>query len=103
MTLSARASTFGGIVRSICLAALRLMMNSNFFGCSTGIRGLGAFQNLVDIRCGAPVQVVIVCAVIHKSSVFDNFRAGVYRRKPTLYRDVYQPAFAENLIRGSPA
>ena len=36
ITLSARASTFGGIVRPICLAAFRLMMNSNFVGCSTG-------------------------------------------------------------------
>ena len=36
MTLSARTSTFGGIVRPICLAAFRLMMNSNFIGCSTG-------------------------------------------------------------------
>ena len=36
MTLSARASTFGGIVRPICLAVLRLMMSSNFVGCSTG-------------------------------------------------------------------
>src|SRR4029434_3451998 len=36
MTLSARASTFGGIVRPICFAAFRLMMNSNFVGCSTG-------------------------------------------------------------------
>src|SRR5882672_10145771 len=36
MTRSARANTFGGIVRPICLAAFRLMMNSNFVGCSTG-------------------------------------------------------------------
>src|SRR5215813_6841330 len=36
MTLSARANTFGGIVRPICLAAFRLMTNSNFIGCSTG-------------------------------------------------------------------
>jgi putative tryptophan/tyrosine transport system substrate-binding protein len=36
ITLSARASTLGGIVRPICFAAFRLMMNSNFFGCSTG-------------------------------------------------------------------
>jgi hypothetical protein len=36
ITLSARANTFGGIVRPICLAAFRLMMNSNFVGCSTG-------------------------------------------------------------------
>src|SRR5499427_2909253 len=36
ITLSARASTLGGIVRPICLAAFRLMINSNFVGCSTG-------------------------------------------------------------------
>jgi SOS response associated peptidase (SRAP) len=36
ITLSARASRLGGIVRSICFAALRLMINSNFFGCSIG-------------------------------------------------------------------
>jgi hypothetical protein len=37
ITLSARASTFGGIVRPICFAAFRLMTNSNFLGCSTGM------------------------------------------------------------------
>src|SRR5262245_56527348 len=36
ITLSARTSTFGGIVRPICLAVLRLITNSNFVGCSTG-------------------------------------------------------------------
>ena len=36
ITLSALANTFGGIVNPICFAAFRLMMNSNFFGCSTG-------------------------------------------------------------------
>jgi hypothetical protein len=36
MTLSALASTFGGIVRPIWFAVLKLMMNSNFVGCSTG-------------------------------------------------------------------
>src|SRR5262249_23534556 len=36
ITLSARAKTFGGMVMPISLAAFRLMMNSNFFGCSTG-------------------------------------------------------------------
>ena len=34
ITLSALTSTFGGIVTPICFAALRLMTNSNFFGCS---------------------------------------------------------------------
>ena len=34
MTLSALASTFGVIVRPICFAAFRLMISSNFVGCS---------------------------------------------------------------------
>ena len=33
--LSAGARTLGGIVRSICLALIRLITNSNFVGCST--------------------------------------------------------------------
>ena len=36
ITLSARANTFGGIVRPICLAAFKLIINSNLIGCSTG-------------------------------------------------------------------
>ena len=36
ITLSARASTFGGIVRPICFAVFRLITSSNFVGCSTG-------------------------------------------------------------------
>src|SRR4030095_9454391 len=37
ITLSARASTLGGIVRPICLAVCRLITSSNFVGCSTGM------------------------------------------------------------------
>ena len=33
ITLSARASTLGGMVRPICLAVFRLITNSNFVGC----------------------------------------------------------------------
>jgi hypothetical protein len=36
MIWSARASSDGGIVRPRALAVLRLMINSNFVGCSTG-------------------------------------------------------------------
>ena len=36
ITRSARASTLGGILRSICLAVLRLIRSSNLVGCSTG-------------------------------------------------------------------
>jgi hypothetical protein len=47
ITLSARASTFGRIVTSICFAAFRLMTKSNFFGCSTGrSAGLAPFTIL---------------------------------------------------------
>ena len=47
MTRSARASTFGGIVRPICFAVLRLITNSNFVGCSTGSSpGLAPFNTL---------------------------------------------------------
>ena len=45
--LSARANTFGGIVKPICFAAFRLMMNSNLVGCSTGSSaGLAPFRIL---------------------------------------------------------
>src|SRR5215470_16079745 len=37
ITLSARASTVGRIVRPICLAVFRLITNSNLVDCSTGI------------------------------------------------------------------
>ena len=47
ITLSARPSTFCGIVTPICLAVLRLITSSNFFGCSTGISaGLAPFKIL---------------------------------------------------------
>src|SRR5262244_1051251 len=36
ITLFARASTLGGIVRPICLAAFKLITNSNFVACCTG-------------------------------------------------------------------
>jgi hypothetical protein len=36
ITLSARASTAGGIVSPICFAAFRLIISSNLVGCSTG-------------------------------------------------------------------
>jgi len=46
-TLSACRSTCGGIVTPICLAVLRLITSSNFFGCSTGrSAGLAPFSIL---------------------------------------------------------
>jgi hypothetical protein len=47
ITLSALASTFGEIVRPICLALFKLITRSNFVGCATrrgraGSLGLGS-------------------------------------------------------------
>ena len=89
MTRSARASTFGGIVNPICLAAFRLMTNSNFVGCSTGrSAGLRAFQNLVHIRGRAPVQVEKAHAVEDKSPGFYKLDVVVYGGDPVLYGKV---------------
>ena len=47
ITLSALTSTFGGIVRPICLAVFKLITSSNFVGCSTGrSAGLAPFRIL---------------------------------------------------------
>ena len=47
ISLFARASTSGGIVRPICFAVLRLITSSNLVGCSTGrSAGLAPFRIL---------------------------------------------------------
>ena len=67
MTLSAFASTFGGIVRPICFAAFRLMISSNFVGCSTGrSAGLAPFRILSTLSGYAAVAVREVCPVVHE-------------------------------------
>ena len=38
MTLSALASTLGGIVKSICLAGFKVKVRANFVDCCTGTR-----------------------------------------------------------------
>ncbi len=60
-TLSARASTFGGIVTPICFAVFKSITSSNFFGCSTG-RSAGL----------APLRILstYVAARRNKSGVF---------------------------------
>ena len=46
---------------------------------------LGAFENFIDVRGGAPEQVVIVRAVVGESAGIDKFGSGVGGRKPMLY------------------
>ena len=85
ITRSALASTFGGIVTPICLAAFRLITNSNFFGCSTGRSpGLGAFQNLVHIGGSPPPVIKDVCPVAHQTPILDKVSRRVDSRQPIL-------------------
>ena len=76
ITRSALANTFGGIVNPICFAALRLMMNSNFFGCSTGSSaGFAPFSILSTYVAARRSKSRQVDAVGHKSAVFHMFSA----------------------------
>ena len=75
-------------MRPICLAAFRLMMNSNLVGCSTGrSAGFAAFEDLIHIRGSAAVQIVQAHAVGHKPFGFHVFSPAVYRRELALYRE----------------
>ncbi len=86
-----------GIVRPICFAALRLMMNSNLIGCSTGrSAGFAPFMNLVDIRSGAPVQIGKVRAVGHEPAGFDKFSSFDKSLGAGSLPQVLQSVFAEN-------
>ena len=65
-TLSARARTFGGIVRPICLAVFRLMMKSRTL--SVALREIGGFrtfEDLVDVSSSAAKQISIVARITH--------------------------------------
>jgi hypothetical protein len=53
------------------------------------IGGLCAFENLVNVRGGATIQVNIARAVGHKPAGVHKFRHVVYRWKPALYRKLY--------------
>src|SRR3989454_9580668 len=49
------------------------------------IGGVSAFQNIVDIRSPAPVQVGQTHAVAHKPAGFHKIRTPIYRREAALY------------------
>ena len=90
ITLSARASTFGGIVKPICLAAFRLMMNSNFVGCSTGrSAGLAPLRILSTYVAARRSKSALAHAVAHKAHRFYKSSTAIYHREPALYREFY--------------
>jgi hypothetical protein len=81
ITLSARASTFCGIVRPICFAVFRLMTSSNFVGCSTGrSAGLAPFIIFVHVGGDAPVAVRGVRTVGHQPASIYSFSVAVHQR-----------------------
>ena len=56
MTFSARIITTGGIVRPSALAVFKLIISSNFVGCSTGMSaGFVPLRFLSTVDRGAPV------------------------------------------------
>ena len=81
ISLFARASTSGGIVRPICFAVFRLITSSNFVGCShRQIGGLGSLQDSVHVVGDAPVAVREVRPVGHEPTGIYSFSPAVHRR-----------------------
>jgi hypothetical protein len=62
ITLSARASRFGGIVRPICLAVFRLILNSKLVGRSTGNSPAFAPLRILPIRRAASCATCVSLA-----------------------------------------
>ena len=92
ITLSARTSTFGGIVRPICFAVFRLMTSSNFVGCSTGrSAGLAPFKILSTYKAARLVGIGAVGPVGHHAAAGDKISPRVNCRQVIFYRQVGDP------------
>src|SRR4030095_4758208 len=86
ITLSALTSTFGGIVRPICLAAFRLMITSKLHRLlDRKIRGLCAFEDLIHVSRGATVQRKNVRGIRHQTTGKHIILLCRHCRKPVLY------------------
>ena len=87
ITRSARASTCGGIVTPICLAAFRLITSSNFVGCSTGSSaGLAPFRIFVDIGGGATEGIRLARTVGHKASGIRVLSLPIHSGQPVCHK-----------------
>ena len=90
ITLSALANTLGGIVNPICLAAFRLIMNSNFVGCSTGrSAGLAPFRILSTYVAARRYQSQQVDADKTLGPQPLHTLLRFICREPTFYRQFY--------------
>ena len=76
-------------------------MNSNFFGCSTGISaGFGILENLVHVSRGAPAQVGKARRIAHQPAVFHEFWPAVYCWHSVLDREICNLSSLGNKHRG---
>src|SRR5215813_4777841 len=90
ITLSARASTDGGIVRPICFAVFQiddeLKLHRTLYW---EVGWLGAFQDFVHISSGAAEQLSVNRCVRHQATSDRVLRRGVHRRQPILSRELH--------------
>src|SRR4026209_2412192 len=84
ITLSALANTFGGIVRPICLAVLRLITSSNFVGSSTG-----SSEGFAPLYSHALPHDVVSGAIGHEASSFDVVARSENARESVLRREIH--------------
>ena len=96
MTLSARTSTFGGIVTPMCFAVFRLITNSNFMGASTKPESAESALNFVHKSGCAPILSVVIRPVAHmRAAVVDKFATRVHPRggDSCFSAKIHQPVF----------
>ena len=88
MTLSALASTLGGIVTPICFAVFRLMTNSNSVGLLyRKICRLGAFQNPIHGSGSGFATMPLGCLPLFVASCLGHFLVAVeFHRLPPFAR-----------------
>ena len=92
ITLSARTSTFGGIVRPICFAAFRLMISSNFSAAPpAGQRAWRLSKFCRRTKSSAPGGIGAVGPVGHHAAAGDKISPRVNRRQAIFYRQVRDP------------
>src|SRR5712692_11073488 len=53
------------------------------------VTGLGAFQDPVDVACGAAEQVRHVRRIGHEAASFHGLSPGEHRRQAVLYRELH--------------
>jgi predicted RNase H-like HicB family nuclease len=94
MTRSARTSTLGGIVRPICLAAFRLMMNSNFFGWRCAPAGrTDASRKITRITALNILPLTNDNLVLMDDAVIEFFAGGIVMRYSVLLEPINEPEF----------